>query len=95
MSFQVYRAGDFLVGADRGCGDFDVRRLLHHQKIPAPSKAISTTPTIVNLIAQRMASLAIKKNIASKTTPAIRKMVVKLIGNQWAMCSGLWAVGGR
>jgi hypothetical protein len=95
MSFQVYRAGDFLVGADRGCGGFDVRRLLHHQKIPAPSKAISTTPTIVNLIAQRMASLAIKKNIASKTTPAIRKMVVKLIGNQCAVGSRWPIVRGK
>jgi hypothetical protein len=71
-----------LVGTDRVRTGFDVRRLLHHQKTPAPSKAISTTPTIVNLIVQRMASLAIKKNIASRTTPAIRKMVVKLICGQ-------------
>jgi hypothetical protein len=71
-----------LVGAGRVRPGFDVRRLLHHQKIPAPAKAISTTPTIVNLIVQRMASLAIKKNIASRTTPAIRKMVVKVI--DWA-----------
>jgi hypothetical protein len=39
-----------------------------------------------------MASLAIKKNIASRTTPAIRKMVVKLI-DQLAVGSSQWAVG--
>jgi hypothetical protein len=38
------------------------------------------TPIIANLIAQRIASLAIRKKMASRTTPAIRKMVVKVIG---------------
>lgn len=41
--------------------------------------ATRITPTIANLIAQRIASLAIRKKMASKTTPAIRKIVVKVI----------------
>ena len=38
------------------------------------------TPTIVSRMAQRIASLAIRKNITSKTTPPIMKMVVEFIG---------------
>lgn len=53
--------------------------MLHHQKMPAPTMATRITPTIANLIAQRIASLAIRKKMASKTTPAIRKIVVKVI----------------
>jgi hypothetical protein len=41
--------------------------------------ATRMTPIIANLIAQRIASLAIRKKMASRTTPAIRKMVVKVI----------------
>jgi hypothetical protein len=48
--------------------------------MPAPIMATRITPTIANLIAQRIASRAIRKKMASRTTPAIRKMVVKLIG---------------
>jgi hypothetical protein len=53
--------------------------LLHHQKPPAPNIATRITPTIATLMAQRIASFAIKTKIASKTTPAMMKMVVKLI----------------
>ena len=67
---------------------FVVSRLLHHQKPPAPNRATRITPTIATLIAQRTASLAIKKKMASKTTPAIMKMVVKVILNQWPVTSG-------
>jgi hypothetical protein len=41
--------------------------------------ATRITPTMANLIAQRIASLAIRKRIASRTTPAIREMVVKVM----------------
>ena len=66
-----------------------MRRLLHHQKPPAPSSATMITPTIAILIIQRIASLAIRKKMISKTTPAIMKMVVKLIsvGGQWSVVS--------
>jgi hypothetical protein len=37
------------------------------------------TARIVNRKIQRTASFAIRKNIANKTTPAIMKMVVKLM----------------
>jgi hypothetical protein len=56
-----------------------VRRLLHHQKPPAPNNATKIRPTIATLIAQRIASLAIRKKITSKTAPPIRKIVVKLM----------------
>jgi len=36
-------------------------------------------PTIATLIAQRIASLAIRIKMKSKTTPAIMKIVVKVI----------------
>jgi hypothetical protein len=57
----------------------DVSRLLHHQKPPAPNIATRITPTIATLMAQRTANFAIKTKIASTTTPAMIKMVVKLI----------------
>jgi hypothetical protein len=60
----------------------EVRRLLRHQNIPAPTNAIRITPTMTNLIAQRIARLAIRKKIASSTMPAIMKMVVKVMFNQ-------------
>jgi hypothetical protein len=56
-----------------------VRRLLHHQKPPAPNKATRITPTIATLSSQRIASFAIKIKMNSKTTPAIMKMVVKVM----------------
>jgi hypothetical protein len=62
--------------------------VLHHQKPPAPNNATRITPTIVNLITQRTANFAIKTKIASRTTPAIMKMVVKDI-----KISGRCAVG--
>jgi hypothetical protein len=54
--------------------------LLHHQKIPAPAIAINITPTITKRSAQRSASFAIRMKIASKTTPAMMKIVVKSMG---------------
>ena len=54
-------------------------RLLHHQKPPAPNSAIRIMPTIATLIAQRIASRAIRKKTTSRTTPPIRKMVVKFM----------------
>ena len=71
-----------------------VSRVLHHQKPPAPNNATKITPTIVNLITQRTANFAIKTKIASKTTPAIMKMVVKDMGisGQWSVVSGQWSV---
>ena len=66
-----------------GLGLF-VSRLLHAQKPKAPNIAIRITPTIATLIAQRTASFAITINIASKITPAIMKMVVKVMIDQWA-----------
>jgi hypothetical protein len=56
-----------------------VRRSLHHQKTPEPRRATTINPIITNLIAQRIANLAIRKKMISSTTPAIRKIVVKLI----------------
>jgi hypothetical protein len=53
--------------------------LLHVQKPTAPNTATRITPTIATLIIQRTASLAIRIKIANKTTPAIMKMVVKVI----------------
>jgi hypothetical protein len=69
-----------LAGADL-CrfGTGGVTLLLHHQKAPAPRIAIRITPTIVNLIAQRIASLAMRTKIARITTPAIMKIVVNSI----------------
>lgn len=46
------------------------------------------TPTIANLITQRIASLAIRKKMASRTAPAIRKIVVKLIDQSGRSCEG-------
>jgi hypothetical protein len=81
MIFAVQRTEARLVGAD-GCRvglGLAVSRLLHHQKPPAPSNAIRIMPTIATLIAQRIASLAIRKKMASKTMPAITKMVLKVM----------------
>jgi hypothetical protein len=69
----------FLVGGG-GCGFgrvLFVKRLLHHQKPAAPSNARAMAPTIAARIAQRIASFAITKTMASKITPAIIEMVVK------------------
>jgi hypothetical protein len=66
-----------------------VSRLLHHQKPPAPSNATRITTTIPTLIAQRIAIFAIRKKMASKTTPAITEIVVKLID----YVSSQWSVG--
>jgi hypothetical protein len=94
MSFPVCQLGDDrLVGAGRrrfGSG-LDVSRLLHHQNTPAPSKATRITAMATSLNVQRIASRAMRKNIASNITPAIRKIVVKLIklvgSVQFAVCS--------
>ncbi len=85
-----------LLGAGRwrfGSG-LDVRRLLHHQKTPEPSRATIIKPIITNLITHRIANFAIRKKIASRTTPAIKKMFVKLI-YQLAVSSGQCAAGKR
>jgi len=42
---------------------------------------------IVTLIIQRIASFAIKIKMKNKTTPAITKMVVKVMINQWPVAS--------
>src|SRR5687768_2602928 len=60
-------------------GTGGVTLLLHHQKAPAPRIAIRITPTMVNLIAQRIASRAMRTKIARITTPPIMKIVVKSI----------------
>jgi hypothetical protein len=66
-----------------------VRRLLHHQKPPAPSTAARIMPMNTALLSQRIAILAITKKMTSKTAPAMMKMVVKLISIsvQLAVCS--------
>ena len=65
-----------LVGVGRGLfwglGD---RRLVHHQKMPPPSNAIMIRPTIVIRMIHRMASRAIRTNIASRTIPPMIKIV--------------------
>jgi hypothetical protein len=66
--------------------------LLHHQKPPAPNKATRITPTIATLSSQRIASFAIKIKMNSKTTPAIMKIVVKVMMNQWSVASDQWPV---
>ena len=43
---------------------------------------------MVTLIIQRIASFAIRMKMNSKTTPAIMKMVVKVMINQWSVTSG-------
>jgi len=81
MTFAAQRTEARLLGAD-GCRvglGLAVSRLLHHQNPPPPSNAIKTMPMIANLIAQRIASRAIRKKMTSRTTPAIMDMVVKLI----------------
>jgi hypothetical protein len=68
---------------DDGDGDegAEARRLPHHQNIPMPIKARRITPTIVTRAAQRIASLAIRKKIASRMVPAMMKIVVELISS--------------
>ena len=81
MIFAAQRAAARLLGV-AGCRfglGLAASRLLHHQKPPAPSNASSITPTIATLIAHRIANFAIRKKMTSKTAPAIRKMVVKLM----------------
>jgi hypothetical protein len=69
-----------LAGADLcRLGTGGVTLLLHHQKPAAPRIAIRITPTMVNLIAQRIARRAMRTKIARITTPAIMKMVVNSI----------------
>lgn len=46
---------------------------------------------MVTLIIQRIASFAIRMKMNSKTTPAIMKMVVKVIVDQSAVGSGQYA----
>ena len=63
MIFAAQRTEVGLLGAD-GCRvglGLAVSRLLHHQKPPPPSNATKTMPMIATLIAQRIASLAIRK----------------------------------
>jgi hypothetical protein len=62
-------------------GDDEASRFPHHQKIPTPINANMITPTMVSRAAQRMASLAIRKKIASRTAPAMMKVVVELISS--------------
>ena len=47
---------------------------------------------MVILIIQRIASFAIRMKMNSKTTPAIMKMVVKVMINQWPVVSDQWPV---
>ena len=70
------------------------KRVVHHQKTPPPRSAMTITLTIAARTAQRMASLATRIRIASRTMPPMMKMLVKLIGNQWAVGCGLWAARG-
>jgi hypothetical protein len=89
-----FTAGDALRrGAVRSClgAGLGVRLLLHHQNAATPSTAIRMAPTIVSLMAQRIASFAIRKKIASRIMPAIRKMVVKVIRSV-SVVSGPWSV---
>src|SRR5688500_6484565 len=77
-----------LVGVDRGRlgTGLGARRLLHHQKPPPPSNATKTMPMMASLIAQPIASFAIRKKITRITTPPIMKIVVKLILLPAAYC---------
>jgi hypothetical protein len=66
---------------------------LHHKKMPAPSKAIRIMPTMVNRRIQRIASLAMRRKIASNTTPAMMEIVVKSMGQ--LLGTDRWAVSRR
>ena len=72
--------------------------LPHHQKTPTPINAIRIKPIMPKRIAQRMASLSIRKKIASRIAPAMMEIVVsvmcQLVGSvrlagsvRWAVCS--------
>jgi hypothetical protein len=86
MVYPVHCTEDRLPGTEEGCRvgvglglGFGASLLVHHQKPPVPSNATRITPTIATLIAQRIASFAIRKKITRITTPAMMKIVVLLI----------------
>jgi len=79
---NAQREGLRLAGAGRCWFEGDAgeaSQFPHHQKIPTPIKARRITPTIVRRAAQRIASLAIRKKIASRMAPAMMEMVVNVI----------------